>query len=218
MIGAVYVRKSDSEGQLATHHDIDPHIDLAGRIACIVVATTVLAGMYFCCVTRDPVVLDKGAADFEPALSIWTGCMPQYMFDPGASKTGCKRHHAAGDTSGRFVYRFRVPSAVRINRPSVSATLSSEMGGWNAPPDWDSDVTLTVNGVPVGTNRVIPDDGAGRRYTWRIPDYLLVPGAEALIAFEVLETAARRHGVCIYAQSMVPGLPDATIRLVLDTR
>lgn len=187
-------------------------------VARVALAAAMLAALYLSWSTRESVVLEKGAADFEPGSSRWMGGPAGYEFNPDVGKQGCKRHHAVGNTWGRFVYRFRVPALARVGQPRLSATLSSEHAWWSAPADWDSDVRVTVNGTLVATTRVIPDDGAGRTYTWPVPAGLVEPGKSVLVGFEVAQDAARRHGLCVYSQSMVPGVPDATVRLELDPR
>lgn len=185
----------------------------------IVLVAAMLATVWINWSLREPLVLEKGAADFEPAQSKSTHTQPVgYEFNSGAAAGGCKRHHVVMGPWGAVTYRFQVPALARVGTPRLSAALSTEHPGWRAPADHRSLVRVLVNGETLALQTVIPDDGLGKTYTWPVPKRLVQPGAAVTVRFEVEQAARDRNGLCIYGHSMKAGVPDATVKLELDGR
>jgi len=119
----------------------------------------------------------------------------------------CLYEHAyGGDRDGYFAYRFNGPT-VPVSGVEVQARLSAE-SQTSGLPEETSDVTLALNGVELGTQTVLPDNGEGRIHTWHLPDRSLLaalklrPGAENELRFTVKKTASNQHGLCIYGRSV----------------
>jgi hypothetical protein len=159
----------------------------------------------------DPVVVDIDPLRFDAELSRFAQGGAAVELNPRIGELGAKRLHAYGAGTGRLCYRFDRP-AVQVGRVEVTAWLSAEIPGYRGPVDRETDVTLVVNDRDVGTQTVIPDDGAGREYAWTCPAGTVRPGSNTL-TFEVRPGSPRRNGICIYGTSVVPGHPDGTIRV-----
>ncbi len=117
-------------------------------------------------------------------------------------------HQYGGKDSGFYEYRFRgldkVPGQF-IVRARISAESSTK-----GLPEEKSDVTLSVNGVELGTQTVVPDDSEGQIYQWNVNEpgaiasLQLKPGEQNTLRFEVKKQAALRHGLCLYGAGLSP--------------
>ena len=139
-------------------------------------------------VTIEPSAYDEDA-------SHWSGNQPDYHDDPSMARGGATYSHAFGSGSGRMTYHFQLSEVVGAEAAIVSARLSSERGGYSAPAEYVSDVTLEVNDHRFDTKRVIADDGAGRVYTWRIDPRVLTEGVNS-VSFVV--DSGVQNGLAVY--------------------
>ena len=141
--------------------------------------------------------------NFDPNDSPWDSTGP-----------GVSGDHAWGGQSGRFTYHFDLPPRiVESGTLEVSARLSSEYPGF-APDNQFSDVTLVVNGREYETHRVIPDDGRGRYYVWKVEARDMGIGRNTL-AFVVKADAAYANGIAIYRTPSSAGQQPGSIRISL---
>lgn len=184
----------------------------------VLLAGALMAGLWLAWSTREPLVLEKGAADFEPAESWSENHNLSYEFNRANAPLGCSRHHLVCGEWGQATYRFKVPAMARVGQPVLTATISSEHAGWTAPADWISDVTVVVNGTEIAHEIAPPDDGAGRTCSWPVPPALIRPGEAVTVQFRVAADAVHRHGFCIYGHAMAKQVSDACVRLALAPR
>ncbi len=161
----------------------------------------------------EPRIVAIDPASWDPAASSWNEGGPAYESSPGIVAFGATHTHAFGSAVGALTYAFDLDGGTS-GIATITARLSSEHGMYSAPADWVSDVTLLVNGNPVGTVQVIPDDGSGQPYTWGFDASLLRSGTNSL-SFGVSANAANRHGLCIYGRSLVADQPDSLIELMV---
>jgi hypothetical protein len=97
----------------------------------------------------------------------------------------------------------------------LRARLSSEHAWYSSPPNHFTDLTLSVNTSEYPSRRIIPDNGTGRNYEWRIDAADLFPGRN-VIKFVVPRNAAYHNGLCIYDDALVPGAVSAHIVLEVE--
>jgi len=137
--------------------------------------------------------------------------------------SGDFEHTYGGDSSGSFSYPFKVPLVSMANL-EVRVRLSAE-SSTQGKPEERSDVELLINGHSMGIQTVIPDDGQGRVYSWKLAGQnklkqLQIDSEKTnVLRFVVNKNAKNKHGLCIYGRS----LPNAKVQngqpivLVLDT-
>ncbi len=134
----------------------------------------------------------------------------------------CKyEHEYAGETAGYLTYAFS-----GVDRPvvrlSVTARLSAEHGESAGKPEETSDVTVSVNGVELGTQTIMPDNGLGQPYTYQVSDPKLLakmalkPTAGNLLRFEIRKTAKNQHGLCVYGRTAAYDDPEPGSPIVID--
>lgn len=153
-----------------------------------------------------PIRIDPLAFDDDSAWDQWAGSSDDPL---ELAATGFTHAHAWGFATGEFRYGFDAPAG--DHAIVVTARLSAELGGgFGAPAEDTSDVTLFYDGEPVGTHTVIADDGSGAEYAWEVPE---VTEGRHLLAFAVLGDAANAHGLCVYGTAVVEGSSDAAIVL-----
>jgi len=155
---------------------------------------------------------------FDKANSSWTGSGPFVEGDRKVAGQGASFLHVYGIGSGRITYLFNISDssvAGRTTNVKVSARLSSNYPWFTAPADGYSDVTLYFNGDEISTLRVMPDNGAGKIYTWNFGPELILYGKNAL-SFVVKSGAAYKNGLCIYYDSLTSSLDDCAIVLKID--
>jgi mannan endo-1,4-beta-mannosidase len=112
-------------------------------------------------------------------------------FERVGSWAGGKRVHAFGTGDGFFEWRFVAPER---GRARLHARLSSEFPGEEAPPDGGSQVRVLIDGTPLATLDVIPDDGDGATHSLALGT--LAAGTHTL-RFEV-PAGDRANGLCVY--------------------
>ena len=156
-----------------------------------------------------PVQVRIDPSRWVSAASGWDRLGPTYEENPAIANLGATHTHAYGNDTGAFAYRFSLPSAAGRGA-EVTARLSSNFPYYSAPSDGFSDVTLVINGSSTSLQRVIPDNGTGANYTWRIDPHLLRTGVNTL-GFAVRSDATYRNGLCIYYKAVVPGEADEPI-------
>jgi len=115
-------------------------------------------------------------------------------------------HQYGGKGAGFYDYRFR-----GLDQPPTSfivrARLSAESNTVGLPEE-KSEVTLSVNGVEIGTQTVVPDDTNGQIYEWKILDpervksLNLRPGDQNVLRFSVKDQAQFRNGLCLYGAAL----------------
>lgn len=102
---------------------------------------------------------------------------------------------AGAQGSGKFVYDFQLPYyPVGSSEATVTAALASGSSGAA------SDVTLSVNGTPCGTQRVPGAEAgsAGTEFQWTFPEGLLDRDTVNKITFSVRADAPLRNGLSIF--------------------
>lgn len=137
--------------------------------------------------------------NYDRNLSNWTEYGPHYEGNKQIGNFGGRYLHAYGKSVGRMVYMHKI-NPRRIDTLKISARLSSEFPGYGqqTPANGYSDVTLFVNGKNAGIQRIVPDDGAGKRYVWDVdPDWI---EENNKIEFVVLSDAKFRNGLAIYSE------------------
>jgi hypothetical protein len=127
-------------------------------------------------------------------------------------QSGTYEHAYGGDRSGSFTYRFTgsesLPQVLEIR-----ARLSAE-SNTQGQKDETSEVTLLINGVGVGQQTVVPDNGVGRFYVWRVTDpavirkLRLAPGSDNELRFLVDQKARKKNGLCIYGKALDASAPE----------
>jgi hypothetical protein len=127
-------------------------------------------------------------------------------------QSGNYEHAYGGDRSGSFTYRFTgmdsIPDAIEIK-----ARLSAE-SQTQGKPDETSDVILLINGQPIGKRTVVPDNGVGRFYVWRVtnPMHLkklrIMPGDRNELRFVIDQKAKKKNGLCIYGKALDTSAPE----------
>ncbi len=168
--------------------------------------------------TEFAVVLDP--SDYMPqcdAVNDDTECFESlgweyygYSDDPAMADDGATHAHAWGGSTvrgqgfGALTYWFTLPSEPEGDL-IVGARLSSEFGQSLAPPDWLSDVTVSVNGDDVAKERVIADDGSGRWYEWRLDGSLFWGGVNQLAFHTMNAETGFANGVVVYGEPLVAG-------------
>lgn len=119
--------------------------------------------------------------------------------------------HVFGDSTGRFVYQTNIGEFTGKD-VELTARLSANVPWYRDPDNNYSDVTVKVNGTPLPSQQVVPDDARGERYTWSFPSELLKKGLNT-IEFLVEEDAEYPNGICIYGKAVAPGNADEQITL-----
>jgi hypothetical protein len=129
-------------------------------------------------------------------------------------------HQYGGKGSGYYEYRFR-----GLDQPPssfvVRARMSAESNSVGAPEE-KSEVTLSVNGVEVGTQIVVPDDTQGQVYEWkvddpgRIKDLNLKPGHQNILRFAVKDEARFRNGICLYGAALTKDKSKDAVPLTIE--
>lgn len=127
-------------------------------------------------------------------------------------QSGTYEHAYGGDQDGSFSYRFTgaeiLPKALEIK-----ARLSAESPS-QGKADETSEVTLWINGVEVGRQTVVPDNGVGRFYVWRLNDpagikkLRITPDDRNELRFAVDPKARKKNGLCIYGKALDASAPE----------
>jgi hypothetical protein len=127
-------------------------------------------------------------------------------------QSGKYEHAYGGDQGGSFSYRFTgtetIPKALEIK---VLLSAESQTQG---KADETSEVTLVINGMELGRQTVVPDNGVGRFYVWglkdpaRIKKLRLTPVASNELRFVVDPKARKKHGLCIYGKALDASAPE----------
>lgn len=150
----------------------------------------------------------------------WSGGAPEYKANvpyhpsPNASPD---YSWVSGKGTGRFVFRFALPDGAP--RPqgfaAVTARVSSAEPWVHGDPRY-SDVTVIVNGEPVGTARVLGLDNQAHVNDWQnIPAELLQPGGlDNVLEFHVGE-GAYANGLTFHYEARNPTMTDSPIRLTV---
>ncbi|HET9238081.1 MAG TPA: hypothetical protein VFO10_12555 [Oligoflexus sp.] len=127
-------------------------------------------------------------------------------------QSGNYEHAYGGDQDGSFSYRF-TGTEMMPRTLEIKARLSAESQS-QGKADETSDVTLLINGTEVGRQTVVPDNGVGRFYVWRLKDparirkLRLTPDATNELRFVVDPQAKKKHGLCIYGKALNASAPE----------
>jgi hypothetical protein len=127
-------------------------------------------------------------------------------------QSGNYEHAYGGDHSGSFTYRF-TGSEAQPKALEIKARLSAE-SNTQGQKDETSEVTLLINGIRVGKQTVVPDNGVGRFYVWRVTDpamirnMRLMPGSSNELRFLVDQKAGKKNGLCIYGKALDASAPE----------
>ncbi|WP_344833194.1 serine/threonine-protein kinase [Actinocorallia longicatena] len=151
-------------------------------------------------------------ADFDPR-SRFSKYGPVYEDDPSIVQKNVLSAHVYGQVTGRFVYTFTF-NGVSTGEARLRAYLSADSVQYKSTPGTFSDVEVLVNGHQVDMLRVVSDQGHGESCTVPFDSGLLRQGENTLV-FRVREDAKYAHGLCIYGESLTPGLPDKWIGIVV---
>ncbi len=164
-----------------------------------------------------PLALNIAPNAFDEASSLWSETGP--IFEGEKINRICDYGftHVYARSAGSTTYLFNLPGEAGPWKANVTVTarLSSEFPYCTAPADGYSDVSLYLNDRWAGTRRVMPDDGRGQMYSWKFPTDLLLAGRNRL-QFRVEADAQYQNGVCIYYESVVAGLDDAMITVLIE--
>ncbi|MFW7379647.1 MAG: hypothetical protein ACOH5I_12615 [Oligoflexus sp.] len=120
--------------------------------------------------------------------------------------SGSFEHQYGGPDSGYYAYHFGVDEN-EIGSLIVRARLSAESADKGRPHEI-SEVTVVVNDVEVGTQRVQPDDQKGQVYEWIIDQEGVLQRLNLqteptnVLKFVVKDDAKARHGLCLYGESL----------------
>lgn len=148
-------------------------------------------------------------AAFDKDMSQWSKYGPIYENDHNLVRYGLTNGTAYGQVTGSFMYRFTYPTA-STGEAEVGARLSADAVGFSGPVDAYSAVEVKVNGVSLGTQLVIPDDGRGAPYTWRFDARILKPGGNT-VEFAVKQGTEPANGLGIYGDAFTAETPDEFI-------
>jgi predicted transcriptional regulator len=119
---------------------------------------------------------------------------------------GVYEHQYAGDSHGYLSYGFAGVDG-QVSQLTVEARLSAESNDRGASHE-TTDITLVLNGVELGTQTVIADDGRGQRYTWSVDDPQTIarldlrPDQSNELRFVVKPDAANQRGLCVYGRAI----------------
>jgi len=123
--------------------------------------------------------------------------------------------HFYGAESGDVEYRFVVPAASltpqALAEVEVVARMSSEWPGASAPPDGGSLLRVELDGILIGQQKILADDGRGAWYRFRSSDpHLLskLTAGEHVLRFHV-PPGPQAHGLCLYGDARDPALPKS---------
>jgi len=162
---------------------------------------------------RNPAgLVERIGNEIRVSLAIENFEKPEFDRSGYWDQSGNYEHAYGGDRSGSFTWRFtgsEEPPAV----VEVKARLSAE-SQTQGKPNETSDVTLFINGTAIGQETVIPDNGIGRFYVWRMtdPDQIrklhLKPGADNELRFVVPPNARHQNGLCIYGKALDASAPE----------
>jgi hypothetical protein len=150
-------------------------------------------------------------ASYDAGRSVFSDYGPYYVADKNLAEQGVTYAHAYGNKTGSLLYDVDLED-FSGNTAELDARLSADEVGFQGSPNGYSDVTLVVNGTTLSARRVTPDDGKGALYQWLFSAKLLHPGAN-IIGFQVDPTGQFPNGVCVYGQSLIAGVPNASITL-----
>lgn len=150
----------------------------------------------------------------------WSGGRPEYEDNlpyyppPNASPD---YSWVCGKGAGRFVFRFSLPAGTP--RPQGFAAVRARVSSaeWRVADDPHySDVTVVLNGEPVGTARVLGLDIHGLESDWQnVPAELLLPGGfDNVIEFEVGE-GEYANGLTFHYQARNPFMTDSPIKITV---
>jgi len=163
-------------------------------------------------------VFNISPTQFDITNSSWTGKGPYLASDRKMADNGASYLHAYGSGSGKITYQFYISDENVKNRKTnvtVTARLSSNFPYYTAPDDGYSDVTLFLNGYDIETQRVIPDNGQGKEYTWQfMTDQLLV--GDNSFSFNVKNSSTYQNGICVYYDSLKQGVDNAVITVQME--
>lgn len=119
--------------------------------------------------------------------------------------------HFYGAESGDIAFGFPSPPSL-ATRPlaeiEVRARMSSEWPGASAPADGGSLVRVELDGISLGQQTVIPDDGHGAWYSFRTSDPRLVgklSTGDHTLRLHV-PAGPQAHGLCLYGDARDPAL------------
>jgi hypothetical protein len=127
-------------------------------------------------------------------------------------QSGKYEHAYGGDQAGSFTYRF-TGTETTPRTLEIKARLSAESQS-QGRADETSEVTLLINGMELGRQTVMPDNGVGRFYVWRLKDparikkLRLAPDATNELRFVVDSKAKKKHGLCIYGKALDASAPE----------
>jgi hypothetical protein len=164
--------------------------------------------------TSMPLDLRISPASYDAGRSVFSDYGPYYVADKSLAEQGATYAHAYGDKTGSLLYDVDLED-FSGNSAELDARLSADEIGFRGSPNGYSDVALVVNGTTLLARRVTPDDGKGALYQWLFSAKLLHTGAN-IIGFQVDPTGQFPNGVCVYGQSLIAGVPNASIILRTD--
>lgn len=138
----------------------------------------------------------------EPSFSSWD------KYGPGSNPCRAGGYELWARSTGYNKYGFDNQVRQPIKELQISACLSSEFSPLAPDPNdvtYSSDVTLVVNDVEIDTKRVIPDNGYGEVYSWKVtsPELLkriALRYGSNYISFQVKKNAEYRNGMVIYSR------------------
>jgi hypothetical protein len=123
--------------------------------------------------------------------------------------------HFYGAESGDVEYRFVLPAASLtphgVAELEVVARMSSEWPGASAPPDGGSLLRVELDGILIGQQKILADDGRGAWYRFRSSDPRLLSkltAGEHVLRFHV-PPGPQAHGLCLYGDARDPSLPKS---------
>ena len=121
--------------------------------------------------------------------------------------------HFYGADSGDLEFRFLSPPESQrprlLSEIEVAARLSSEWPGASAPPDGGSPVRVELDGIVIGEQKTVTDDGRGAWLHFRSRDSQLLrklAGGEHSLRF-IVPPGPSAHGLCLYGDARDPTLP-----------
>ena len=119
-------------------------------------------------------------------------------------KEGTYEHQYGGPEHGYFAYTFRIDPGAWTGI-KIRARLSAEAKD-HGNPDETSDVTVSIDGIELGSQTVMTDNMKGAVYTWESSDPNLLQKFSATslhtLRFDVKADAQHRHGLCLYGEAL----------------
>jgi hypothetical protein len=164
--------------------------------------------------TSMPLDIRISPASYDAGRSVFSDYGPYYVTDKNLAEQGVTYAHAYGNKTGSLFYDVDLEN-FSGSSAELDARLSADEIGFKGSPNGYSDVALVVNGTSLPAQRLSPDDGKGALYQWLFSAKLLHAGTN-IIGFQVDPTGQFPNGVCVYGQSLIAGVPNASITLRTD--